>query len=49
MVFVEPSTIGIEPLFESWYKTLPLFMSENLKIMTKIKELKRVFVIPILV
>ena len=48
VVYIEPSMIGIDVLFESWYQTLPPVILKNDKAMEKLKELKDIFVEPIL-
>ena len=40
--------IGIDVLFQSWYQQLPSFVSENVKAMKRLTELKDIFVEPIL-
>jgi dynein heavy chain len=37
MVYIEPQALGIQVLFDSWYETIPLNISSNLKVMKKLK------------
>ena len=48
MVLFSPLSNEVEMLFDTWFETLPSEIAENIKIMKKLKELKEIFVIPIL-
>jgi dynein heavy chain len=48
MVYMEPESIGIFPLIESWTKVLPEQMKKRTKLMTSLKTLFNEFVEPCL-
>ena len=48
MVYIEPQALGTEVLFESWYQAIPTNIAENSKILKKVKNLKEIFVAPLL-
>ena len=48
MVYIQPQALGIHVLFDSWYEAIPANISANNKIMKKLKDLKQMFVEPII-
>ena len=48
MVYIEPQALGIHVLFDSWYESIPANIAASAKIMKKLKDLKDIFVEPII-